>query len=95
MPCSTRFTVSSNSASLPATSVAVIVAPGNVSVNVLVSPSLMPADARFELRQHPALAEDDREVGRLAAGELDAVRLAREIDRHAIAFGGAARSTCS
>jgi hypothetical protein len=40
---------------------------------------------RLEFGQHAAFAERDRKVARLAAGKLDAVDGAREIDQHAIA----------
>ncbi len=44
-----------------------------------------------EFGEHPSLAEDDRKILRLAAGELDAVDRAGEIDRHPVALLRAAR----
>ncbi len=46
---------------------------------------LHPGHGRLELGQHPALAQHDREVLRLASRELDAVDAAREVDDCAVA----------
>ena len=50
-----------------------------------------PCDRALELGQHPALADDDREVARLAARKRDAVDPAAEVDDHPVAGGRGAR----